>query len=327
MNRHLVGFCAIPFGAGLIVGCQGASDHSVEVADARATSTDGAAATGDASLAPADAAPACTGLLPQPADNVWTLEVDGRERSFRVHVPATYDPAVRTPLVLNFHGFTSNAAQQELLTLMPIKADDAGFITVAADGVGASWNAGACCGQAVVEDIDDVGFVTAMLDELEASLCIDPARVYATGFSNGGFLSHRLACELSTRIAAVAPVSGVLGIDTCAPSRPVPVLQFHGTADPVVPYGGNPVLGFESVATTIGGWVERNGCDATAEVYYENGDVTCERYSGCDAGATVALCTIDGGVHTWPGGTLPPATTNISATDAMWDFFIAHPMP
>lgn len=318
-------------GLATAAGCQGSSDPGpvsiIDAADPGAV-PDGAATEGDAS-----GANGCTGLLPQPLDNEWTLEVDGRERTFFVHVPESYDPAVRTPLVLNFHGFSSNASQQQLLTLMPEKSDAEGFVVVHPEGVGLpqGWNAGVCCGQAMTDGVDDVAFVEAMIEQLEAALCIDADRIYATGFSNGGFLSHRLACELSGRIAAIAPVSGVIGIDTCEPGRPVPVLQFHGTADAVVAYDGNSVLGFPSVEGTMSDWAMRNGCDATAELSYENGDTTCVRYGGCDNGADVELCTVDLGGHTWPGGTpFPPGghtTTDISATDAMWEFFSGHPMP
>src|SRR5690606_3308049 len=148
-----------------------------------------------------------------------------------------------TMLVLNFHGFTSADWQEALLTRMDREVDARGVIVAYPQGVATSWNAGACCGTAWADAVDDVGFVRALIEHLEAEYCIDARGVDATGMSNGGFLSHRLACELSDRIAAIAPVAGVLGVDpaSCAPSRPVPVWQFHGTEDPLVPYeGGTP---------------------------------------------------------------------------------------
>ena len=149
--------------------------------------------------------------------------------------------------------------------------------------------------------------------------------------SNGGFLSHRIACELSARVAAVAPVAGVLAIPTCNPTRPMSVFQFHGTLDGLVAYNGNPTMGFPSVAQTMSGWATRSGCSTTARQTAKKGDVTCVTYDKCKLGAEVSLCTVDGGGHTWPGGTPVPSlgytTNDIVATDAMWDFFVRHPLP
>ncbi len=277
----------------------------------------------------------CAGKTAQPLDATWKLSSSGGERVFDVHVPAKYDPARRTPVVFDFHGFTSDEKQQALLSGLNAKADEAGFVAVHARGTGVplSWNAGACCGQAAGqggEPVDDVRFVRDMLDRLESQLCVDEKRVYATGMSNGGFLSHRLACEMSDRIAAIAPVAGVLGLQACAPSRHVPVMHFHGTLDTLVPYRGEPMKGFPSVASTINAWAERNGCSSAKVETFRKVDTVCETHQGCADGATVTLCTVQGGGHTWPGGLpVPPlghTTSNLSATDAMWDFFAAHPM-
>lgn len=274
----------------------------------------------------------CTGRSAQPLDRTWTLTSGGLERTFDVHVPVSYDPEQPTPVVFNFHGYTSNAQQQALLSRMNAASDAEGFIAVHAQGTGTtpSWNAGVCCGTAATSQVDDVGFVDAMLDALEDELCVDPVRVFATGFSNGGFLSHRLACERADRFAAIAPVAGVLGIASCAPSRPVPVLHFHGTLDTLVPYEGDTQNGFPSVRDTFAGWGARDECDGPATVTFEQGDTTCETYAGCARGAEVTLCTVTGGGHTWPGGVPIPGlghtTTDIVATDAMWAFFERHPL-
>ncbi len=279
-------------------------------------------ATADAGGQPGDpdaasSAP-CDGLEGQPLNAVWTVQTDDGQRSFRVHVPASYDPATPTPVVLNFHGLSSNGIQQEFFSGMVAKSDAAGFIVVHPEGIGNSWNAGVgCCGDALSMNIDDVGFTGAMLDELQAELCVDTRRVYSTGMSNGGYMSHRLGCELADRIAAIGPVAGVNGVASCAPGRPVPVMHFHGTADSVVSYG--------YVAAAMSGWVGRNGCDTKSEVTFANGDSTCETWSGCDGGVEVVLCTVDQGGHTWPGGAVAPSlgktTTDLVANDAMWDFF------
>ncbi len=276
----------------------------------------------------------CSGKSAAALDEDFTIMVGSLMRSYKVHTPASYKPETRTPLVLNFHGLGSNATQQEFFSNM-IKASDAeGFIAVHPEGTGTtrqSWNAGACCDAAAMTGVDDVGFVKAMLDKLEADRCVDAARIYSTGMSNGGFMSHRLACELSDRIAAVAPVAGVNGMVTCNPTRPVPVMHFHGTMDMLVPYGGMPSYGFPPVDQMIGAWATRDACTDQPKETFMKGDATCMGRSACGDGAEVILCTIDGGGHTWPGGfpvaSLGKTSTDLDATSAMWAFFKKHPMP
>jgi len=274
---------------------------------------------------------ACTGKLAQPLDSTWTIVSSGIDRTANVHVPANYDPTKPTPVVLNFHGFTSNAAEEALLSGMNDKADKEGFVVVYPEGLNSSWNAGACCGVSAQSGVADVQFVSDLIDSLEVQICVDAKRVFATGMSNGGFLSHRLGCELSDRIAAIAPVAGVLGIPQCDPKRAVPVMHFHGTLDPLVPWNGDPALGFPPVPDTFAGWATRDGCTGDPTSTYDKGDAHCATYETCSAGATVTLCTIDNGGHTWPGGLPVPAlgntSTDISATDEMWTFFRKHPLP
>jgi polyhydroxybutyrate depolymerase len=275
----------------------------------------------------------CAGKQTQPRDAIWSLTSGGLLRFVNVHVPASYDPARGTPVVLDFHGFTSDAVQEVILSGMAEKADAEGFISMQPLGIGIprSWNAGACCGLAVATEVDDIAFVRAILDEAAEKLCVDPRRVFATGMSNGGFFSHRLGCELSDRIAAIAPVAGTMGMTSCAPPRPVPVIAFNGTADPLVPYAGSVELGFEAVETAFAGWAARDGCAGAPVETFAQGDARCLTHASCASGAAVTQCTIDGGGHTWPGGLpIPPfghTSTDLSATDAMWAFFIAHPMP
>jgi len=250
-----------------------------------------------------------------------------------VHLPPTYDPGKPTPVVLDFHGLSMTASSEDLLSRMKAKADTAGFVAVQAEGVGTaqSWNGGSCCGEAAQADLDDVGLVGRMLDELSAKLCVDTKRIFSTGMSNGGALSHRLACELSGRIAAVAPVAHVMTIPptTCKPTRPVSVFAFMGTADSLVPYGGNGT--FPSVADTMNGWATRHGCTLPARTTLTKGDVTCVTYDACRDASEVSLCSVQDGGHAWPGGPgiplLGKATKEIDATAMMWDFFVRHPMP
>ena len=284
-------------------------------------------------VTPTPPTPPCAGKEALTGDLDWKIMSDQKERTVHVHIPKSYDRAKPTPVVLDFHGYTSNGVQQNVLAKMSEKAESAGFIAVHPEGVGTSqsWNAGACCGEAASSAIDDVAFVGKMIDDLEAKLCVDAHRVYSTGMSNGGFLSHRLACEMSNRIAAVAPVAGVLAIPTCNPTRTMSVFQFHGTLDSLVAYNGNPGLGFASVPQTMSGWATRSGCKATPRETSKKGEVTCVTYDNCKDGAEINLCTATGGGHAWPGGTPVPllgrTTTDIVATDAMWDFFVKHPLP
>jgi len=325
-----------------LVGCgssAGTTSRPAPAADSPPASDDGGATGPGQGMDAGSAAPdagtttpsSCNGLRPQPLDADWTIQSGGMARVAHVHVPASYDPTRPIPVVLNFHGYTSDGTQQELLSNMIAKADAAGFVAVHPEGYHNSWNAGACCGDAASMKLDDVQFVRDLLDALEHDVCVDAKRVYATGMSNGGFLSHRLACELSDRIAAVAPVAGVLGISSCTPGRPVPVMHFHGTADMLVPYDGDPSLGFPSVPDTFAGWQQRDGCIGSPVQTFSQGDSQCHTYEQCAGGVEVTLCTVTGGGHTWPGGTPVPSlgwtTPYLSATDAMWAFFVAHPMP
>lgn len=267
------------------------------------------------------------GQSPGANDRTWSLRHDGRDRTFDVHVPTGYDGQTATPVVLDLHGRAFTAQAQSELSGMNALADQEGFIVVHPQGVGRTWNGGVCCGEASRDNIDDVGFISALLDNLQQELCVDTRRVYATGMSNGAFLAHRLACELSERVAAIAPVAGVMGLGSCTPSRPVPVLHFHGDADQVVRYDG--YAGFLSAEDSSQGWAERNGCDSASQPSFTLDDVRCEQWDSCTDAATVQLCTVQGGGHTWPGGMPLPllghTTQTVSASRMAWDFFEAHP--
>ncbi len=275
----------------------------------------------DTNVADAGGSTGC-GSAPGANDRAISISHDGMTRSFFVHYPPTYNPAVSTAVVLNFHGRMSSASQQIALSRMNAVADAEGFLAVHPEGVGATWNGGLCCGSAMSRGIDDVGFTRALLDALASEYCVDERRVYATGLSNGGFMSHRLACDLSDRITAIAAVAGTNGDLSCSPSRPVPVLHIHGDADSVVPYAG--FAGQLSVDSTIDGWRTRNGCGGSSSTVYERGDVTCVEWS-CREGAAVQRCRVRGGGHQWPGGVPIPflgtTTEDISASDAAWAFF------
>jgi polyhydroxybutyrate depolymerase len=293
-----------------------------------ATVIDAGSTLSPASVDAGTSSPCTTGVTGA-RDRTVTVMHGGLARTANVHLPASWNGRSPRAVVLNFHGRNSTPTQQNLLSGMNALSDREGFIAVHPQGVGNTWNAGLCCGEAQTRRIDDVGFVRALLDSLEASFCIDDKRVYATGLSNGGFLSHRLGCELSGRIAAIAPVAGTNLTSPCTPSRPVPVLHLHGTADSIVPYGG-----FASVASvddTMAGWARRNGCASNRTPLFSRGDVTCEQWPGCRSGTRVHLCRVQGGGHQWPGGfTIPGLGANTNAIDASaeaWAFFEQHALP
>jgi polyhydroxybutyrate depolymerase len=278
--------------------------------------------------------PGCgSDVPPLTGDSIHTIESGGQSRTYHVHAPAS--PVGRPEaVVLDFHAVFIDADTEDEISRMRAKADAAGFIAVQPQGTSNSWNAGSCCPPANTDDTDDVAFVRQLLDDVEAHFCVDTRRIFSTGLSNGALLSHRLACEAADRIAAIGPVAGVLAIPTCTPGRPVPVIEFHGAQDLYIPYHGGGILGLASVPQTFADWAQRDGCTGQPMETFRNGMAHCSSYQTCAGGAAVTLCTIDDGGHTWPGGGNPlpesitgVTSTDLSATDAMWDFFSAHPLP
>lgn len=305
-------------------------DASTDAADSTGApaSTGQLDETGTASTG-ADA-PACSGATFRAGRrNDVELGFGGTLRSYDLYVPEGLDPQTPVPLVVNLHAYLSSDDLQANFSNFDEAADAAGVVVVYPRAEFNSWNAGACCGQAQLAGNDDVGFVRAVVADVQTQGCIDSRRIYATGMSNGGFMTHRLACEAADLFAAVAPVAGVIGVDAeaCTPSRPVPVMHFHGTADFVVSYFGGL---FESVEGTIDGWVARNGCEGEPERIIDVGEAWCDAYSACEDGTEVVLCTVEGGGHCWPGN---PAclgafsTTMLDANDVMLEFFSGFSLP
>jgi polyhydroxybutyrate depolymerase len=299
------------------------------------TGTTGGATTADATTTGADATTTtttttgveCLGGGLGSGDHTLEIDHGGLTRTALLHIPPGYDDGVATPLVVNFHGLSSNAGQQVLFSGMNATADAEGFIVAYPEGVMNSWNAGECCGVAQEQGIDDVGFVRALVEAIEAEACVDPARIFATGMSNGGFMTNRLACEASDLFAAFAPVSAALVTIPCAPARAIPTMIFNGTQDALVPYDGGLFFGAQE---TFAFWVEASGCEGAPVTTYDEGAATCETFDSCDEGAAVTLCTIEPMGHCWPGNDFcpfPPANSDIAANDAMWAFFAAHPLP
>jgi len=288
--------------------------------------------------APQATAPVSPSQPLKPGDATRTLVYAGIERTFILHIPAGYTATRPTPLVLAFHGIGLNAEEMIRISGLSKQADTAGFIVVYPNGTGEtkSWNGGHCCGEAAKNNVDDVGFVRALIADLTALASIDPRRVYATGFSNGAIMVYRLACELSDRIAAIGPVAATQILDdqkVCRPAKSVPLIHFHGTADRLNPYdGGSTAAGFKYVAVkdAIGFWAEKNACPAPART--ESGNIRRDLYAPCAQNSAVELYTIVNGEHAWPGGEavdprIGKPTMETSATPLMWEFFATHPMP
>ncbi|MCY1039774.1 alpha/beta hydrolase-fold protein [Corallococcus sp. bb12-1] len=295
-------------------------------------------------VAPADRT-SCAGLTVAAGTYDWTVEHGGRTRAYRVHVPTGYDATKPTPVVFSFHGFSSTEVEQEQLSQFSTLGDTEGFIAVYPRGLNfpevygqgepdsRGWNGVACCGPAQIANVDDVGFVDALLADLDTRVCTDPRRVFANGFSNGGFFSYRLACERAQRFAAIASVAGMEGLADCNPSRPIPVLHFHGTADETIFYeGGSNILGgrpYPSAAESVRRFAERNGCTGPEQQTFQQGNTTCVAATGCTPeSATASLCAITGGKHAWPGQPgYNGGTSDLDATQQMWRFFQARPRP
>lgn len=272
-----------------------------------------------------------------------TLRVDGRQRSYLVDLPPAYDGRRALPLVILFHGGGGSGRQARGQYGMTELARREGFIIVYPDGSSRrgpllTWNAGTCCGYARNRRIDEIAFVRAMLDSLQATLRIDPARVYATGISNGGMMAYLAACALGGRIAAIGVVAGEMTVDDCRPPRPVAVLAIHGTADEHLPFdGGRGSASLDPhdtrpVSYAIDTWRRIDGCSATPSVT-RAGAVTHTRYAGCAGGTAVELYAIAGGGHAWPGADPPrigrrrrdTPSGAMDATQVIWSFFAAHP--
>ena len=257
---------------------------------------------------------------------------DGIERDYILYVPEIYDGSTAVPLVLNFHGFGSSASQQMFYGDFRDIADTEGFLLVHPEGTtfigNQFWNVGF---PGLSSNIDDVGFTEALIDELATLYAIDLDRVYATGMSNGGFMSFLLACQLSEKIAAVASVTGSMTQDTfddCNAQHPTPVLQIHGTEDDVVLYNENNLS--LPIPDVISYWVDHNNCETTPttttlpDVDVSDGS-TIEHsvYEDGDNGVTTEHMKVIGGGHTWPGSVLNTAGTNqdIDASMEIWLFF------
>jgi polyhydroxybutyrate depolymerase len=290
--------------------------------------------------------------LPQPGTTKRKMEIRaaGFRRTYLLHVPEGYDGTAR-PLVVVIHGAFSGAKEMEERSGFSRLADREGFITVYPNGIGffgllRHWNSGHCCGKARKDDIDDVGFIEAVIDEVAAGLEVDRERVYLVGHSNGGMLAYRIAAEKPDLVAAVAPVAATIGGKPSGkepewvipePLAPVPMIVVHGDADENVPYDGG--TGGQTkgkmisipVRRSIEFWVRANGCESDPAVeQVDSGGVTRETWAGCARASSVELLSLDGWGHDWPG---PYFTTKLpedsplhgfDAAELIWEFLRQH---
>lgn len=283
--------------------------------------------------------------LARPGDYEFTLVHEGLTRRYLVHVPRSLDPAARNAVVLGLHGGGGHAAhfaRDENYGVISA-SERHGFIAVFPNGYSrnrrglfATWNAGACCGDARDRNVDDVGFLAAVIDRVKRQASVDDARVYAIGMSNGGLMAYRLACEIPDRVRGVMAVAGTDNTLACDPARPTPVLHIHARNDTHVLFEGgagdeafrdrSKVTAFVSVPATIEKWVMLNKAETPPRRALTVNGAYCDLYAARPGGAPVQLCVTDSGGHSWPGakkgrrGKEPPSQA-IDANDLMWSFF------
>ncbi len=274
---------------------------------------------------------------------------ENRDRGYRLHVPSSYDAKTPVPLVVVLHGAGMNPLLMAWLTRFNALSDREGFIVVYPRGLNHRWNSGLNAPGFPGYDapVDDVGFVGRVMDEVERDYRIDPRRVYVTGASNGGMLTHLVACKLTDRIAAAAPVIGAIAesvLPDCKPDRPMPILMINGTGDPVVFWQGGKLLNNTTAAVlptsaAVDFWVKQNACNPMPETTRlphhgsQCGTRThVDRYSGATPRSDVVFYTVERGGHTWPGGplmqtqwSLGRVSRDFKATEVIWQFFKEHP--
>jgi len=267
-----------------------------------------------ATAASAQTAPSCdlphaTGVLSQ------QLVSGQRPRTYRLFVPPGYDGRQRLPLVLDLHGSGGNAAGQARNSGLETLSATERFIVATLEGEGGRWNV-----PVQPNRPDDVMYVSDVIAQVASKACVDDTRVYATGFSGGGRMTSLLACQLGSRIAAVAPVSGLRFPGPCT-GRAIPVLTFHGLADSQNPYDGHAAgrgaEWEESVPDALASWARHDSCKGDAILEDPPGPLSTMRYQGCTSGTEVRMIRIDGLGHTW-------SKVEVDTTAVMWQFFKSH---
>jgi len=253
-----------------------------------------------------------------------TLQHGGRARSYLLHVPSGLSAGVALALVIDLHGAGGSGSQQKGMSGFSAVADKNKVGAVFPDGVDGYWNVDdTCCGTAGKEKIDDVGFLKAIIAKLKADTCIDSKRVYVSGFSNGGGLTHRMGCDAADVIAAIAPMSTDLRTQPCTPARPISMLEVRGLADSLEPYAGGLVGPAGGQYTAVGAkaslqlWANIDQCTGTTSTF----EKYCEKYQQCADGVETALCSLPNVDHSPYGNAL-----NFDVASVAWSMFQSHPM-
>lgn len=270
-----------------------------------------------------------------PGTSFHTLHSGGHSRTYLLHVPPGYDRRTPLPLLIVLHGSNGNANRIMERSRMNDEADRGHFLVAYPNGTGwlpdlvLTWNSGNCCGDALAAGVNDVGFLHDLARALEHTLAVDSSRVYVAGFSDGGRLAYRAACDLAPELAGVAIISGAMPDTVCRPAAPIPVIIFHGTGDPRIHYGSRlrhlihlrhrpRTLAALTIPEIAHFWAARDGCTPVPQTEAA-GRVTRERFTGCRDHSAVVLYTIAGGGHSWPWNVPGPG-----ATPVIWSFFEAH---
>jgi len=276
-----------------------------------------------------------------PGNYNLSLLVSGVTRKYILHIPKNYNKNKSTPLILAFHGGMGTAEVMRDYYGWVEKSEIEEFIVAFPNGASrfnsgkfATWNAGNCCAYAVTSNSDDIGFVKLIIEDLKNKVNID--KIFATGMSNGGMLSHKLACEMSDTFTAIAAVSGTNNFDECDPKNPISIMHVHGLKDDRVLFNGGcgPACNtkaeteYTSVPDTISDWIERNNCNNNPKRVLENENGYCDLYSECENNVHVELCVAEDGGHSWPGAAEKPnplektkPSQAFSATNKIWNFF------
>lgn len=299
-----------------------------------------AAVLAGAAVALACLAPAAAGAAFVPGNNARSLTHDGALRVYTVHAPPGYPGASPVPLVVDLHGYTSNKEEQQGISGWHAVADANGFLVAYPDGLDNSWNAGVCCGTSAANDVDDVGFLRAMVAAIQAEADVDALRIYVTGLSNGGAMTHRMACEAADLFAAAAPLAFPTPYTDfateCQPSRSIPLLLFMGLTDTLVPYEGGT---FGGAVESFEAWRDKNACGVSPppEEHVDMGGSYCDVDTSCAGGTQIGLCSIRGTSWTDPpldafsGHILYWNDDDIPVAERIWQFFqtgsVAPPVP
>ncbi|MEO8608209.1 MAG: PHB depolymerase family esterase [Chloroflexota bacterium] len=324
----------------LLAGVSYAQDKTPE-ATAEATLEATAEATPDVTP---EATPESTSepvVIPGPGGYTISGTIGGFERSYHIYVPKSYTAEKPMPLLFVFHGAGSTGVNMAGISDFNTMAETEGFIAVYPDGINRIWNDGRPPDPAI-GPVDDVGFVTVMLQTIEAALSIDVKRIYATGYSAGGMFSYRLGCDLPDQFAAVASVASTFPeylSNNCKGTPPIPLLVFQGTDDPIIPWIGYQG-GYLSASKTLDYWGDHNACLSTNpfamqdDTHPDDGTrILLASRGDCALHADVRLYGVFLGGHTWPGHPVEApfdlglTSTDIDASQVIWDFFATHPKP